>query len=68
MINKDGSYGPRATQHELAALYGEACVRHFEYLAEVHPDRWAFYVALVVEDAMFAANHGRRALRQSSLR
>jgi len=64
MQNKDGSFGSRATHRELAAAFGEDCIRQLEYLSEVIEERWEFYVSQVVQSAMIAANHGRRSLKQ----
>ena len=68
MVNKDGSHGPRATQRELCELYADACIRSLSYLSDVVGERFAFYLAMLVQDATIAANHGRRALRQSNLK
>jgi hypothetical protein len=68
MQNKDGRYGSRATQADLADCYGRDCVNQLEYLAEVIDARWDFYVSLVVQSAVIAAHHGRKSLRQSRLK
>ena len=68
MINKDGVHGSRATQKELAELYGSAVVRQLSYLTEVIDSRWHDYCDSIVMESRIAANHGRRALHQSKLR
>jgi len=68
MINKDGSYGPRATQSELAALYGRDVMNMLSYSHEVIAERWQFHTDLVYQQACIAAHHARKALRQSKLR
>jgi hypothetical protein len=64
MRNKDGSYGSKATNKELAECYGLDAVRMLSYLNEVAVERWDDYVYLVIQQVKIAANHGRKSLRQ----
>lgn len=64
MINKDGSYGSRATQRELAEFYGNDVANQIIDVSDVHRDRWDWFQGHVYQQATIAAHHGRKSLRQ----
>lgn len=67
-INVDGSYGSRATQKELAELYGKDAAYMISYTHEVVESMFSWHRDNIYQQATIAANHGRRALKQSKLR
>lgn len=64
-LNKDGSYGSKATNRELAEFWGEVAARDVARATDPAIVLWEFYQKGVWLGAERAAHFGRIALRQA---